>query len=107
MMPVDRDGGRETMSRWCTSLVFDAADYAFGPGPIVYHHSGAIPDPDDRDGVFDLAYIAGHLRGRDQYIRVGMLEPGDQHRTVVLDREQVKVIVETLQKWLATSEANR
>ena len=75
------------------------------PAPIVYHHSGHYPDPDERAGMLEIAGPPGHICGNHEdsycpYLRFGVSEDIDEDgQTVVLDLKQVDGLIEALQEW--------
>lgn len=75
--------------------------------PIAYHHSGHRPDPTERQGVVEVGGIPGHICEQDEdaycpYLRLGIMEDelSGKEQTVVLDREQVESLRDTLTEWL-------
>lgn len=82
-----------------------------GAGPIVYVHSGCYPDPANRGGSVDIAFIPSHISpdGKDHfpedgpphpYLRLGVAEPDSDGQTVLLDEKQVEQVYATLGWWL-------
>lgn len=76
------------------------------PAPIIYHHSGHYPKPDERHGYFEMSAIPGHINDKDEdeycpYLRFSIAEASDGEgmQTVVLDREQAQELLETLKAW--------
>lgn len=84
-----------------------------GVGPIAYQHSGILPsDSDQRGGCFSLAYIPGHIEGAGRpplsedmlpcwpWLRVSIWGVANDDPTVLLTREQVESVRDSLNWWL-------
>ena len=84
-----------------------------GVGPIRYQHSGILPsDSDERGGCFSLGYIPGHIDDGTRkplsdnmqpcwpWLRVSIWGAKPEDPTVVLTREQVQSVRDSLNWWL-------
>jgi hypothetical protein len=91
----------------------DDDDGAPLPAPIVYHHSGHLPDPSERAGYLEVGVIPGcacglEIDGREAdydkpcpFLRLGVSETDKgEFQTVVLDAVQVRELYQTLGDWL-------